>query len=168
MAAKKSNTSKSKKVRTVIPASERRAVTVLRALMVSDGEKNVTDEKAYQRLLSGRKEVAAKNAKEQEEHKREARKSARESARKSIDPAIMKLGEVRDLLESIEHGDSGPFTDSAMAMFARTALVEAGTELEQALFDLGVLNKGEHDRRPGGWFVNELPANPEAREASHG
>ena len=154
-----------------IPAADRKAVTQYRGWMIAEGKKDVTDERAYQLLLkvrkkteAERKETAAARVKEQAADKRQARESANES----IDPAIMKLGEVRDLLKLIESGDTGGATDSAMAMFARAALTEAATELEQALFDLGVLKKGEHDYRFGGWFVGKIEggANAEVQKTS--
>jgi hypothetical protein len=89
---------------------------------------------------------------------------SRAEARKVLDASSMNLGEVRDLLEAMEQGDCGDATTESRAMFARCALVDAATELEQALFDLGLLTKGEHDYRPGGWFVQEYPK----AEARHG
>lgn len=153
MAVKKSTT---KAEKLSIPAADRKAVTQYKGFMIAAGEKNVTDQKAYQLHLRIQKkdfeELTKKLAAEAKERKREARERATEL----IDPAIMKLGDVRDLLKTIEHGGSEGTSDSALAMFARTALIEAGTELEQALFDLGFLKKGEHDYRPGGWFVEEI------------
>ncbi len=157
-AVKKGNTTAKTAGKVRIPANERKAVTQYRGFMISEGRKHVTDEQAYQSLLKGRMDHASKLAKNQEDQKREARENAKEL----IDPAIMKLGEVRDLLGVIERGGDGFSSDSALAMFARAALSEAGTELEQALFDLGVLKKGKHDCRTGGWFVDKIESGADA------
>jgi hypothetical protein len=122
----------------------------------------VTGEQAYKSILDERKALAAQQVKQQADDKAREQQRKRESARELIDPAIMKLAEVRDLLKAIECGDSGLLDDSALAMFARAALSEAGTELEQALFDLGLLRKGKGDYRPGGWFVGEIEGGADA------
>lgn len=76
--------------------------------------------------------------------------------RERIDRAFRQIARVRDLLGHI--GDDAPefeyFEADVYAMFARAALVEAGAELEEVLFECGVYGGCVPDAsKPEGWFA---------------
>jgi hypothetical protein len=156
-AASKRSTSTA--VKTSIPQSERKEVTQYRGFMIAAGEKDVSNEKAYQVLLkirakaeAERKQTAAAKAKEQQVDKREKR----EQAIKALSRGISQLADTRDLLRLMEKGDFQPFCAESQATFARATLADAGAKMEQALLDLGLI-----EREKCGYFVDDLSDNLE-------
>jgi hypothetical protein len=89
------------------------------------------------------------------------KREARESAIETLRHGIMHLADVRSLLRRMEYGEDNYFTPEAQATFARATLSDAATEMEQALFDLGLLN-----REPCGFFVPDLAEQLDARGAA--
>jgi hypothetical protein len=164
MAVKKSNT---KTVKTIIPKSDHGIVTLYRGILMAEGNKNATNEQAYQIVLKERQKTAAKAKEDAAEKAKEREEQKRESAIKTVGRGFSRLADVRDLLEQMEGGDhcigETSFDSEALATFARATLSDAATEIEQALFDLG-LPTGEK----WGYFVPEFPEKPEAIEAHHG
>jgi citrate synthase len=150
--------------KTSIPADELKAVKQWRGFMISDGDEHATNEQAYQLLLRGRKHAAAQQAKEQETRKKNLeadKRRNRERAIETLGREIMHLADIRALLERMEKEDDHYFCAAANATFARAALSDAGAEMEQALVDLGVLQRGEC-----GYFVPALADELEAQAAA--
>jgi hypothetical protein len=93
--------------------------------------------------------------------KAERKRKDREQAIETLRHGIMHLADTRDLLRRMEYGEDKHFTAEAQATFARSTLCDAAAEMEQALHDLGLLN-----REPLGFFVAGLGEKAEAREAA--
>ena len=87
----------------------------------------------------------------------------RADARETIDLALAKLADVRDLLRELESGRLDRFRESASCLFARAALEEAAKEIEGSCYELGVLRRSVDELTCGGWFIERHP-----REARHG
>lgn len=150
-----------------IPANMRKKII---AIMEIDRGIGRTPREVYGLIVQHQKEQA-------EEKEREARERSERNRQETIDTltdAISKLSEARDVAYAIERGDkfTGYFDPQSLGMFARLAITEAGSELEQALCNLGLIPA---QPKVGGFFVNELKrygAHPaaieKAQEASHG
>lgn len=122
---------------------------------------NMSPLTAYRRLRAIREEEIATSTKLERKRTAENAQARRAAALGAINPALKLLADVRDLIECIKDGrllKDGRlqhFTPDALAAFASAGLKEAGTELEQSIFDLGLLDvKGS----PCGWFVGEFTA----------
>lgn len=147
-----------------IPESDRKAVTQYRGFMISQGQKHVTSEQAYRVLLKARERSAAEHAKEQAEKEAADKAQKIEDRARTIEELERGLGalaDVCDLLGQMALGKLDYFPAEAIATFARATLASVGSEVEQALRDLGVLKIQEC-----GYFVPDLPEEPEAREAA--
>jgi hypothetical protein len=126
--------------------------------------KPIDDQKAYQMVLEQRRFTAARLAKgrsEKEAEEKTWKREKRESAIKTLQHELMNLSEVRCLLMQMEDGGDGYFTMEALSTFARATLADAGTKIEQAIYDLGL-----HDGKKYGWFIPEFPDEPEAQRAA--
>lgn len=150
--------------KTIIPTDERKAVTQYRGFIISEGDEHATNEQAYKLLLKNRKARVAQQVKELESRKKEQeadKRKKRERAIETLGREIMHLADVCSLLSRMETGDDHYFCTEANATFARAALSDAGAEMEQALVDLGLLQRGEC-----GYIVPALADEPEVREAA--
>lgn len=88
----------------------------------------------------------------------ERKREKRERAIKALDRGLLQLSDTRDLLRRMESGDDSYFSVEADAMFARAAVADAGTEMAQALLDLGLI-----DSKTSYYFVPEPATKREAQ-----
>lgn len=139
-----------------VPSAERKRVRLVMAAHAYAG-KTGNPQDIYLRLAQ--LDAQSKATAEERERKQieDLKKERIATARKEIGPAFMKLSAVRNLLSRIEEGEDDYFSTEESATFARAVLAEAGTELEQALFDLGVYRGcAPEESTPEGWFVPEF------------
>ncbi len=175
MKAKTKSTSTRTAVKTSIPEGDLKYVAQIRGFMISCGKINATNEQAYRHVLKERQRSAAKDietaaelAKEQEARQIEIREEALEA----LHSALGKLAQARDTARAIEtdQENANYFDHQTLARFARMAIVEGGTELEQALCDLGLIPEetlcgyfGDNLKRQGA----DPAAIEKAQEAAH-
>jgi hypothetical protein len=158
MATKKSTT---KTAKTSIPAKDRKRVTWMRRFMSLADKKPVTDQKAYSAVLSQRRFTAVRLAKQKAEKEvadKTRKIEIRERAIKALHRGISQLADTRDLLRLMETGDYQSFCAESQATFARAALADAGAEMEQALLDLGLI-----EREKSCYFLPDLQEKTEAQ-----
>lgn len=127
-----------------IPARELKAAKVFVALAALEGRK-ITPQQAYAEL---QKEAAERDVKARAEEKMKARLNAtctRECARENLQEALQSLAVVRDLTQAMQDGEefAGYLPERDLARLMRLSLVEAGTTIERALEDLGILPVAE-------------------------
>lgn len=138
------NANRSSKAKTVIPASERRKVEVYRAVLNATGGKKISPERAYEMLERGTYEAAKQTTKEQaEKAKKEAdhKSRAREYEIDKLRDALSCLSDARDATYAIEGGKKLYFDHVAVSRFARVTIEEAGRQIEEAAWGLGLLKK---------------------------
>lgn len=143
-----------------IPAAERKAVqTVIKEL-----NPRMSPQRAYRTILDWRKETAAKKAAQSAEETRKAAARAeaeKQDNAKAVKEAIINLATLRDFMQAATRGAGvGCLTPEDSMRFAYCALKSDMETMEQALFDLGVI-EGEKGLKRGsveGWFNEQLAA----------
>ena len=139
-----------------IPKEERRNVRLVMAVRAEEGKK-VKPREVYESIQRARYDKAVEAAKNENKRLADDKRRRIAQAREDIPKALTTLLDIHGLLSMIERGNS-ELGAEAYATFARAALNEAGKELEQAVFDLGVLDLGEPDECDKcGWFVDRFP-----------
>jgi len=161
--AKTKSTSSTKRV--TIPRADRKGVAKYKRLAMLAYGKPISDEQAHRQLLAQRKHTAAMEKQTAAElvKKQAADKLAlRERAIDELFPALHKLAAVRDLLQSVEDGETGGHHAETFAMFARLVLTESGTQIEDSLARLGLIQGDE----VCGHFLEDLPKSIDAQPAA--
>lgn len=135
-----------------IPAKDRPIVSAMLAVYAAKGER-ISRKAAWLRVQAGRASLA-KEAAQREASQKEAWKDAN---KKTVEESIRKLAVTRDFLDSVAAGHEKIDAHDA-AMFAKAALVESMSEMEQALFSLGLVPGMAGIRRGHreGWFKESL------------
>lgn len=115
----------------------------------------------WRKLNAHWKAQAAKQRAEQSEQlaKEQAKEQdAKRKTQEAAEAAIRKIAVLRDYLIDMEAGDSKASSAEDAAMFARAVLVEAGTDIEQILFDAGIVEgmKSSVRGRREGWMKEFL------------
>lgn len=141
-----------------IPSAYAKRAEMLAAVSAVDGVA-LDRRAAYRRLLAMDAEGRRASAATVRQRTALAGQARHAAALRAIDPALKMLANVYDLLEYLKDGRLQHFTPDALAAFASAGLKEAGTELEQALYDLGALTVEDSTC---GWFVEEFTATPGA------
>lgn len=136
-----------------IPAKERRHVRTIVHLNAAAGEK-LNPLTVYRQLLIDRDAKAKQEAQDKARIEQEDRRYRKDRARHAIEPAFIKLAELRDFLEAMEkdEGQIGSILADTCANMARLMLVEHVAKLERALFDLEVY------KPENGWLATDLKA----------
>jgi hypothetical protein len=92
--------------------------------------------------------------------RKEHKRKRKEQAHEELSMAIDKLATLRDILHDAAKGESGIGDGQDTAMVAHAVLVEAVSEIEQSLFDLGVIEANEYSGHYEGMFVERLGKKP--------
>lgn len=125
-----------------IPANERGQVRQLVHIYAGLG-KTYSPAKVWEMVQIDRLADAKRKEEESARVAKENKRYRHERARKDIPAAINKLATIRDMLKDTAEGD-GPFDAQDCAMVAHAVLVESVSEIEQALFDIGLITGSEH------------------------
>jgi hypothetical protein len=140
-----------------IPKQHHKAVRAYIGVMYGGYGENMSPQQAYRRLQEQWKAEAGKKVKQEQERKAENEASRTKYAKDRAKEAVRKLAYLRDFLRPLGEDDfSGDHIEAAVLSHA--LLVEAGSEVEQALFDLGIVegvSSGIKGRREG-WIKEFL------------
>jgi hypothetical protein len=139
-----------------IPKQHHRAIRAYLGISLGMGGKQLSPQEAYKALQAQWKDEAEQAEQRKQEQQAEAEKNRADDAKQEADRAIRKLAHVRDFLLDMERGGHDLFCLEDAAMFARALLAEAGAQLEQALFTLGVVEGTDGPKGGEGWFVESL------------
>jgi hypothetical protein len=120
-----------------IPKQHQSKVRSYIAVTVGLEGKQLSPQEAYKRLQAQWKDDAEKAEQRKQEQQAEAEKNRADWAKDRANEGIRKLAYLRDFLSRATSNDTGADIVET-AILASALLADAGSELEQALFDLGI------------------------------
>jgi hypothetical protein len=140
-----------------IPKQHQSKVRSYIAVTVGLEGKQLSPQEAYKRLQAQWKDDAEKAEQRKQEQQAEAEKNRADWAKDRANEGIRKLAYLRDFLRrGMNDGTGADIVETSI--LAHALLVEAGTELEKALFTLGIVEgmdspvKGRRE----GWIAEFL------------
>jgi hypothetical protein len=149
-----------------IPANERKGVRAMMGVWLGAGHQPLTPAAAYQKILEGRKAIAREEAAKVAKREKENKRQTREHALKALLPVIYKFTTIRDVLRGMAEGRNITDSPQDSSMMCHATLMEAASELEQALFDLGLIEGDVQPWGTEGLFVGMLARNSEGGESN--
>jgi riboflavin biosynthesis pyrimidine reductase len=140
-----------------IPKQHQSAVRAYMAVQTGMKGKQLSPQQAYKSLQDQWKAEEEKRQREQQEREAHFAEQSREWAKKSVRESVRKLAYLRDFLRRGTSDNTGADIVET-SILARALLVEAGSELEQALFNLGIVEgmKSTVKGRREGWIKEFL------------
>jgi hypothetical protein len=140
-----------------IPKEHHKAVRAYLGVAIGLEGKQISPQEAYKRLQVQWKADAEKAEQRKQEQQAKAQKHREDWAKWEANEGIRKLAYLRDFLSRATTNDTGADIVET-AILASALLADAGSELEQALFDLGIA-KGMESTVKGrreGWIKEFL------------
>lgn len=142
-----------------IPADQREAVKAYMAVVGGARGKQLTPKAAFNAIQKGRAEMAAAAKQEVEQKGAEMDRRRLTMKKEDLQQALEKLSTAHFFLQKATKESDLPSVDrQQFAMLVGALVNEAGQGLEQALFDLDLIEgtKGLTKRERWGYFVDRL------------
>jgi hypothetical protein len=137
-----------------IPEDEQKAVAMVWGLRHLYFGNKVTPKDVYVGMVQDKIDDERKRQKKEQERAKEMAAEVRASSREALKSCLRRLAESRDALRHIETDPDDEVANDTMVRLVRLDIEDAGKQLEQALFNLGLISGAGFDC--SGWFMDTL------------